>query len=59
MLVLNKSRLCLDFHSHIIPGVSVAGLVTNKELCRVVWGVFVHSVLHEYPFIVNELLLYV
>ena len=33
--------------------------MTNKELCRVVWGVFVHNVLHEYPFIVNELLFYV
>ena len=28
------------WHVQVIPGVSVEGLVTNKELCQIVWGFF-------------------
>ena len=26
------------WHVEVIPGVGVVGLVTNQELCQVVWG---------------------
>ena len=26
------------WHVEVIPGVGVVGLLTNKELCKVVWG---------------------
>ena len=26
------------WHVEVIPGVGVVGLVTNEELCQVVWG---------------------
>ena len=30
-------KLC-PWHVEVIPGDSVVGLVTNQELCQVVWG---------------------
>ena len=32
------------------------GLVTNKELCQVIWGIIIKKFMHEYFFIVSELL---
>ena len=32
------------------------GLVTNKELCQVIWGIIIKNFMHKYSFIVNELL---
>ena len=43
-------------HVQVIPGVSVVGLVTNKELCQVVWGIVIKNFMHKYSFIVSELL---
>ena len=41
MLVLNKSSLGL--------GTGVVGLVTNKELCQVIWGIIViKNFMHKY-----------
>ena len=40
----------------LIPGVSVVGLVTNEELCQVVWGIIIRNFIHKYSFIVSELL---
>ena len=57
MLVLNKSSLGLNWHVEVIPvGVRVMGLVTNKELCQVIWGIIIKNFLHKYSFIVSELL---
>ena len=53
MLVLNKPW---PWHVEVIPGVSVVGLVTNKELCQVVWGIIIKNFMHKYSFIVSELL---
>ena len=33
------------WHVEVIRGVSVVGLVTNKELCKVVWGIIILSTL--------------
>ena len=44
------------WHVEFIPGVSVVGLVTNEELCRVVWGIIIKNFMHKYSFIVSELL---
>ena len=44
------------WHIEFIPGVSVAQLVTNEELCKVVWGIIIKNVMRKYHFIVNELL---
>ena len=55
MIVLNKSSLGLS--TEIIPGVGVVGLVTNKELCQVIWGIIVSkNFMHKYSFTVSELL---
>ena len=27
------------WHVEVIPGVNVVGLVTNEELCQVIWGI--------------------
>ena len=54
MLVLNKSSLGPGIE--VIPGVGVVGLVTNKELCRVIWGIILKSFMHKYSFLVIELL---
>ena len=43
------------WHVEVIPGVSVVGLVTNEELCKVVWGV-IKNFMHNYSFIISELL---
>ena len=40
----------------VIPGVSVMGLVTNEELCKVVWGIIIKNFMRKYSFIVSELL---
>ena len=32
------------------------GLVTNKELCQVIWGIIIKNFMHKYSFIVSELL---
>ena len=44
------------WHVEVIPGVSVVGLVTNEELCKVVWGIVIKNFMHKYSFIVCELL---
>ena len=44
------------WHVEVIPGVGVVGLVTNKELCKVVWGIFSKNFMHKCSFIVSELL---
>ena len=44
------------WHVELIPGVSVVGLVTNEELCKVVWGIIMKDFMHKYSFIVSELL---
>ena len=44
------------WHVEVIPGVSVVGLVANKELCQVVWAIVTKNLMHKYSFIVNELL---
>ena len=54
MLVLNKPSLGLG--TEVIPGVSAVGLVTNGELCKVVWGIIIKNFMHKYSFIVSELL---
>ena len=43
-------------HVEAIPGVGVVGLVTNEELCQVIWGIFIKNFMHKYSFIVSELL---
>ena len=53
VLVLNKSW---PWHVEFISGVSVVGLVTNEKLCKVVWGIIIKNFMHEYSFIVSELL---
>ena len=35
----------------VIPGVSVMGLVTNEEVCEVVWGIIIKNVKHKYSFL--------
>ena len=32
------------------------GLVTNEEVCEVVWGIIIKNVMHKYSFLVNDLL---
>ena len=44
-----------SWHVEVIPGVSVVGLVTNEELCKVVWGM-IKNFMHNYSFIIIELL---
>ena len=44
------------WHVEVIPGVGVVGLVTNKELCQVIWGIIIKNFMHKYSFIVSELL---
>ena len=44
------------WHVEVIPGVVVVGLVTDKELCQVVWRIIIKNLLYEYSFIVSELL---
>ena len=44
------------WHVEFTPGVSVVGLVTTEELCKVVWGIIIKNFMHEYSFIVSELL---
>ena len=45
-----------SWHVEVIPGVGVVGLVTNEELCKVVWGIIIKNLMYKYPFIVSELL---
>ena len=44
------------WHVEVIPGVGVVGLVTNEELCKVVWGIIIKNFMHKYSFVVCELL---
>ena len=44
------------WHVEVIPGVSEVGLVTNEELCKVVWGIIIKNFMHKYSFVVSELL---
>ena len=44
------------WHVEVIPGVSEVGLVTNKELCEVIWGIVIKNFMHKYSFIVREML---
>ena len=44
------------WHIELIPGISVVELVTNEELCKVVWGIIIENFMHKYSFIVSELL---
>ena len=39
----------------VIPGVGVMGLVSNKELCQVIWGIIFKNFMHKYSFVVIEL----
>ena len=55
MLVLNKTSLGL-WHVEVIPGVGVVGLVTNEELCNVLWRIIIKNFMHKDSFIVSELL---
>ena len=52
MLGTNKSCFGFEF----IPGVGVVELVTNKELCRVVWVNVIKNSMHKNVFLVGELL---
>ena len=52
MLVLNKFK---PWHVEVIPGANVVGLVTNKELCQVIWGITIKNFMHKYSFIVSKL----
>ena len=45
-----------SWHVEVIPGVGVVGLVTNKELCQVIWGIIIKNFIHKYSLIVSELL---
>ena len=38
------------WHVEVIPGVSVVGLVANKELCQVVSGIIIKTFMHKYSF---------
>ena len=38
-----KSVKPWPWHVEVIPGVGVVGLVTNKELCQVVWGIIIKN----------------
>ena len=44
------------WYIEVIPGVSVVGLVTNEELCKVVFGIIIKNFIHKYSFIISELL---
>ena len=44
------------WHVEVIPEVDVVGLVTNKELFQVIWGIIIKNFMHSYSFIVSELL---
>ena len=39
------------WYIEVIPGVSVMGLVTNEEVCEVVWGIIIKNVKHKYSFL--------
>jgi len=45
-----------SWHVEVIPGVGVVVLVTNKELCQVIWGIIIKNFIHKYSLIVSELL---
>ena len=51
-----KQVMPWPWHVEVIPGVSVVELVTNEELCKVVWGIIIKNFMHKYSFIVSELL---
>ena len=51
-----KQVIPWPWHVEVIPGVSVVGLVANKELCEVIWGIIIKNFMHKYSFIVSELL---
>ena len=44
------------WHVEVIQGVGAVGLVTNKELCQVIWEIIIKNGMHKYSFIVSELL---
>ena len=35
------------WHVEVIRGVSVVGLVTNEELCKVVWGIIIKNLMQR------------
>ena len=35
------------WHVDVIPGVSVVGLVTSEELCKVVWVIIIKNFIHQ------------
>ena len=37
----------LPWHVEVIPGVSIVGLVTNEELCQVVWEIIIKNFMHK------------
>ena len=45
MLVLNVKPWL--WHVEVNPGVGVVGLVTNKELRQVIWGIIIKNFMHE------------
>ena len=47
MLGLNKTIKPWPWHAEVIPGVGVVGLVTNKLLCQVVWGIVIKNFIHK------------
>ena len=46
------------WHVEVIPGVSLVGLVTNEDLCKVVWGIIIKNFMHKYSFIFYFTLFY-
>ena len=44
------------WHVEVIPGVDAVGLVTNKVLCQVIWGIIIKNFMHKHSFSVSELL---
>ena len=36
------------WHTEVIPGVSIVGLVTNEDLCKVVRGIIIKNFMHKY-----------
>ena len=51
MIVLNMPW---SWQLEVIPGVGVVGLVTNKELCQVNWGIIIKNFMYKDSFIVSE-----
>ena len=51
-----KQVMPWPWNVEVIPGIGVVGLVTNKELCKVIRRIIIKNFMHKYCFIVSELL---